>query len=108
MLLYVDIELLELLELSGFNDAIVPQVEKLDSIHLSQGSALFKLEEVGELRIVCGSVSLDILSLSPKGSFSGWYRYPTFKCDYWPLKNKSSKAASKAIQNLQLHQHIFE
>ena len=47
------IELLELLELSGFNDAIVPQVEKLDSIHLSQGSALFKLEEVGELRIVC-------------------------------------------------------
>ena len=65
------IELLELLELSGFNDAIVPQVEKLDSIHLSQGSALFKLEEAGELRIVCGSVSLDILSLSPKGSFSG-------------------------------------
>ena len=50
------IELLELLELSGFNDAIVPQVEKLDSIHLSQGSALFKLEEAGELRIVCGSV----------------------------------------------------
>ena len=105
MLLYVDIELLELLELSGFNDAIVPQVEKLDSIHLSQGSALFKLEEAGDLRIVCGSVSLDILSLSPKGSFSGWYRYPTFKCD---LKYKSSKAESKAIQNLQLHQHIFE
>ena len=46
------IELLELLELSGFNDAILPQVEKLDSIHLSQGSALFKLEEAGELYVV--------------------------------------------------------
>ena len=60
------IELLELLELSGFNDAIVPQVEKLDSIHLSQGSALFKLEEVGELRIECGSVSLDIYLVYPQ------------------------------------------
>ena len=39
------------MELSGFNDAILPQVEKLDSIHLSQGSALFKLEEAGELYV---------------------------------------------------------
>ena len=45
------IELLKLLELTGFNDAILPQVEKLDSIHLSQGSALFKLEEAGELYV---------------------------------------------------------